>query len=187
MTFVKKGAEDIAKEVWAELGIAHPDVIDIQMYAESLGIPVFTIGSLSNIDGLDVAYFKGVSQSKLSAYTIMFGFQERVIFYNDAHHIHRQRSSIAHELAHALLMHEPTSPLTSNGARNFDRPMEEEADFLGAALLVPRPRAIQAAKQKLSDDEVAEDFNVSAQLAGWRMGISGARTIAQRTNRKYGR
>ena len=177
-------AEEIAEDAWKEPVLANPNEIDISEYARSLDIPVFTIGSLSAKVGLEVAYFKGARQSSLSAYTIMFGFQERIIFYNESHHVHRQRSSIAHELGHALLNHESTPPLTTNGGRNFDRPMEDEAEYLGAALLIPKSKAINALLNDDSVDQVAEKFNVSKQLARWRLGVSGAQIIVNRIREK---
>jgi hypothetical protein len=45
--------------------------------------------------------------------------------------------------------------------------------------------AHRAAKTKKTDDEVAELFDVSVQLAGWRMNSAGARIVAQRIANKW--
>ena len=84
-------------------------------------------------------------------------------------------------------MHDPTPPLTTDGTRNFDQPMEDEAAFLGGALLIPRSRAIEVVKQNASLETVASTFKVSVQLARWRLGGSGAKNIVARSRKKWGR
>jgi hypothetical protein len=52
-------------------------------------------------------------------------------------------------------------------------------------LLVPWAAALRAARAKKSDEEVAELFDVSERLAGWRMNGTGARIVAQRMADKW--
>ena len=181
----KTASETIASDIWAELNRDSLIRLEPAEIAEFLEIEILPVSALNHRASGEVSYFHGRRQSKLSAFTMFLGWQ-RTIFVNDVHHPNRQRSSIAHELAHALLGHPPTPPLTADGVRNFDRPLEKEAEFLGAALLIPRSSAIESMKAGLSSAEIADLFGVSKQLAAWRIGDSGARTIMSRTRAKYG-
>jgi Zn-dependent peptidase ImmA (M78 family) len=53
-----------------------------------------------------VRHFSHVEPEAFSGVTVFSG-QRRMIVYNDAHVPGRQHSDVAHELAHALLMHPP--------------------------------------------------------------------------------
>ncbi len=182
----KSEAEEIATEIWPEIGNPWLSNLDLERVTDHLGIAVIPISELRLAAPTDVAYFSGQRSGQLSAFTAFEG-PKRTIFFNDYVHPNRQRSSICHELGHALLLHEKTPPLTAEGVREFDGPIEYEADFLGAALLIPKQSAIAALRHDMSIAEIAITFQVSEQLARWRTNASGARKIVRRTRRKYGR
>ena len=62
----------------------------------------------------------------------------RTVIYNDAHDRKRQASDLAHEIAHALLHHPTHALLNAQGKRHYEREIEEEANWLGPALLISR-------------------------------------------------
>jgi hypothetical protein len=71
--------------------------------------------------------------------------------------------------------------------------MEGQAAELSGELLVPGAAARRAAAHGRSDDQVADQFDVSTEFARWRMNVTGARRIATRAaargadrNRIYG-
>lgn len=86
-------------------------------------------------------------------------------------------------MAHVLLEHEFDRILfaanSTGGCHNpANKDQEWEAAELGAELLLPYDAAHRAARAKRSDEEVAASFDVSLQLAGWRMNATGARKVA---------
>jgi uncharacterized protein DUF955 len=82
---------------------------------------------------------------------------------------------------HVLLEHAFTSILlTCDGCRSVARDTEEEADWLGGELLIPYAAAERAARLDLTDEQVAQMFDVSTRLAAMRMNYSGARIIVAR-------
>jgi hypothetical protein len=87
-----------------------------------------------------------------------------------------------------LLEHEFDRVLFADGSRRCRNPaskeMEDEAAELSAELLLPQTAAQRAAVAGKSDEEVADIFDVSIELARWRMNATGARLIAQRAARK---
>jgi Zn-dependent peptidase ImmA (M78 family) len=65
----------------------------------------------------------------------------------------RQRSNIAHELAHCFLGHDCTAPLADDGERSRDSEVEEEAVWLAGVLLVPNEAAIHIVQNALGHQQ----------------------------------
>lgn len=105
----------------------------------------------------------------------------RAIVENDGHDRPRRRSTVCHEMCHVLLEHRFTTVLVREGdnCRNSDRNQELEAAELAGELLVPAAAARTMGHSGLSDEEVARKYEVSLEMARWRMQVSGARKIAK--------
>lgn len=161
----------LVAEVRAEVGARLVDPLDPARVASAYGVPVVTAAQLANGRPL-------VAPPEFSAMTVFRG-SRRIIVLNSDHAPTRQRSSLAHELAHLLLEHEPSRHLM-DGARMWDPAAEREADWLGAELLVPRPAGLSICRVGEVVDAAAARFGVSTQLLTWRLNASGARAQAQR-------
>lgn len=103
-----------------------------------------------------------------------------MIVHNDSHAVTRQAANLAHELAHALLQHPPHPAFDGTGCRDWDPEIEEEANWLGPALLVPEPAAIWAARNGLSLHEAARLYGVSQDLMRFRLNVTAARRRVER-------
>lgn len=167
----KTQSTSLVAEVRAELGARLVDPLDPARVASVYGVPVVTAAQLAN--GRPLA-----APPEFSAMTVFRG-SRRIIVLNSDHAVTRQRSSLAHELAHLLLEHEPASHLM-NGARMWDPAAEREADWMGAELLVPRQAGLTICRAGEVVEDAATRFGVSAQLLTWRLNASGARTQVQR-------
>jgi Zn-dependent peptidase ImmA (M78 family) len=82
-----------------------------------------------------------------------------------------------HEIAHSLCDHEPSQILLSESTplamRSFNAKQEDEANWLGWTLLLPRPALIHCAALQYSVSQIAEEFEVSEQLVRFRQRITG--------------
>jgi len=100
-----------------------------------------------------------------------------VVIYNPRHSIGRQASDIAHELAHIILNHEPGKMVMSQDGgmimRSYDPKQEEEANWLGWCLLLPREALVRATKARYSVAQTAQAFGVSEQLVTYRLRMTG--------------
>lgn len=184
MTFkrgFKTHANRIALEVRDELGLEDASPLCPWSLAEFLGIPVVSLRSLKQgapaIAG-HVDYLATRGSQGFSAMTVFRG-PRRLIVHNDAHAPTRQRSNLAHELAHALLLHPPHPPFCEDGQRVYDRVLESEAGWLGPVLLVPNEAARWAAARELTEQHAAQHYGVSVDLMRFRLRMSGATRIAQ--------
>lgn len=172
-----------------DLGLTEFKRLDPYRLAEEHGTDVYSLEDLaaSGCPQPAIDYFSTQGSRAWSAALVPNG-TGRFIVENTVHLPRRRRSNIAHEMAHLLLEHEFGAVLLTDGQRGCLNPtsryMEEEAAELAAELLLPAAAARRAAVARKTDEEVADFFDVSTELARWRMNVTGARLIAQRAASK---
>jgi Zn-dependent peptidase ImmA (M78 family) len=183
---VKRGfkaeAERISAEMRGELSLEPDEKLDALQLAEHLAIPVYTLRQAAKAAPNSVfpEYFSIVDPEVFSAVTVFQGPYQRLIVHNENHHPNRQASNLTHEISHSLLEHAPTAIVTSDGQRYWNTEFEQEANWLGAALLIPRDGALTMAKSGRTIAEIATRYGVSEILCRWRMGQSGVTQQIQR-------
>ncbi len=172
----KTRAATLALEVRAEVGLGPHDALDPRVIAAEYGVPVYTVSRLAaTCPPETIKHVTRVAGRAFSAALVPFG-TARLIVDNDSHDAGRRASSLAHEVAHLLLEHEfRDGPIVVDGCRLHDQEQEDEADWLAGELLLPNVAALRAARDGLSDDEVASRFAMSLERARMRMNLSGAR------------
>ena len=169
----KSEAAALAQEVRAELGLGPFDRLDPRLLARHLGIPVVPLSELS-ASLPSAQHFLSVEQKAFSALTVFAGHR-RMVVHNDSHSEARQNSNLAHELAHALLRHEPAAALDSKtGCRDWNDIKEQEADWLDGELLVTRQMALDVARGRLTRQDAQQRLGVSDQMLTWRINKTGA-------------
>lgn len=130
-----------------------------------------------------MAHLSTAGKREFSAATVPYG-SRRTIVHNDAHARTRQASNISHELAHCVLGHPFVPPLSDLGCRNYDPVLEEEACWLGPALLVSKEAAMHVALRGISVEQAAELYGVSARVMSMRLGVTGALKIVSRSRQR---
>ncbi|QFZ77389.1 ImmA/IrrE family metallo-endopeptidase [Streptomyces fagopyri] len=187
--WTKKALQDLALDVRREIDAGPNSRLDLTQLAGEYGVPVYAMSDLGasgcSTEALD--HFTLRRPEAWSAALVPVG-TARLIVENCAHTLQRRRSNVAHEMSHLILEHEFEGILFADGGcRELGPEMavkERQASDLSGELLIPMSAAIAAALAKKSDEEVAEQFDVSVRFAAWRMNASGARKIAQRTLQK---
>jgi Zn-dependent peptidase ImmA (M78 family) len=100
-----------------------------------------------------------------------------VIVYNPRHSAGRQASDIMHELAHFILDHHPATVIMSHDGsfvmRSYDQRQEDEANWLGWCLLLPREALLRCKRLKLSTAEIAAMYGVTNTLTEFRLRMTG--------------
>lgn len=111
-----------------------------------------------------------------SAITVMDG-SHHLIVTNSAHASTRQNSSLAHELAHIILGHEPSlmfmTPKSGLAIRTHNDEQEEQANWLAGALLLPRDALLGIRRGGMPDEEACREYGVSAPMFKFRMNVTG--------------
>jgi hypothetical protein len=169
----KAEAESIAQGVRAELGLGPLDALDCFALAQAWGIPVVSLGDLREDGAEDRSVRRLLSEEAgFSATTVVLG-PRRLIVYNPRQPPGRRASNLAHELSHVILEHNAAPAIGIGGCRHWDGVQEAEADWLGAALLVPRESALEWMRQNGDLDDGARTFGVSVELFRWRVNHTG--------------
>lgn len=174
----KSEAEAIAREVRSEMGLASHNPLSAWSLAEHLGVPLLKLSALVLAAPDAVRYFLADETGAFSAVTV-FRDAKRLVVYNDGHSKARQASDLAHELAHALLLHPPHAAMDGYGCRVWAADIEAEADWLSGALLVPRDAAFRIARRKVAIEEAALEYAVSEQMMRFRLNVTGAHRVAR--------
>jgi len=178
---------EVVAEERAELGLGPTDLFDPYQLANAHGVRVYTLTDLRNWGVGEAAHghFTGANSATWSAALIPLG-AGRIIVENDGHAEVRRRASIAHEMGHYLLEHEFDVAYVGDAhERLFDKSKEKQADFMAGELLIPEAAARKAAFAGWDNSQVSIAYGVSTQFAQNQM--KGARVIATRTAKKYGR
>ena len=168
-------AETLAVEVRHELGLTVYDRLDPRDLAEHLGIPVVALPELAQwgASSASIRHFLGVARGEFSAMTVYRGTR-RLVVENPSHSSRRRMNSLAHELSHVILEHEPGPAIGTGGCRSWSKRDEAESDWLGGVLLVPRPAALRIAREEEPTWTAAQRYGVSPVLMQWRMNHTGA-------------
>lgn len=174
----KAEARELATEVRGELGLSPFDPLNPWEMAECLKIPVWPLSSYQEDIPEAVDY---LSQQDPGAFSAMMACHSlrRVIIYNDGHALTRQRADISHELAHALLLHQP-HPALDGRPPQYDKAQEEEAKWLGSVLQVTDEFCLACCRDGVEVPEAALRMGVSQQLMRWRINMSGAQRRVER-------
>jgi Zn-dependent peptidase ImmA (M78 family) len=170
----KTEANDIARDIRGELGLRMTDPLDPWNLAEYLNIPIINLSDFATDAPRAASYFSQTDSSAFSAVTVFHG-TKRTIVHNDAHLPGRQANNVSHEISHGLLQHPPTPALDDHGCRNWNKDVEDEAAWLGAALLVSEEAALTVVRQRMPVDQAAEKYGVSPELMTMRINVTGAR------------
>lgn len=161
-------------ELRRELDLGAHDPLDAWKLANHLGIETASISDLRS-DGVSsetVHHLTRVEPGVFSAGTV-FRETRAVIIYNESHARTRTANSIAHEISHVVLEHEPSRHFIY-GCRRWDATQENEADWLAGCLLVPGEAALRIARLGVPIPEAAERFGISHDLMRMRLNVSGA-------------
>ena len=122
-------------------------------------------------------YFATIrGQRAFSAVAYYEGTLARIVV-NDSHSMKRIASDVAHEVAHILERHPPL-PIHVDGRRLFSLDHEEEAEWLGPALLASEEAALHAygliCQREATLAELSDLCGITENIIQMRMNVVGA-------------
>jgi Zn-dependent peptidase ImmA (M78 family) len=142
---------------------------------QHLELPLISLSELKAEPQHLAYYLTGPGRPNFSAVTLL-SQGKRWVIHNDAHELGRQASNIAHEIAHALLHHPVPALFDANGQRSHNREHEEEANWLGPALLISEEAALFIVRSRMSIEDAAEHYGTSKDIIQMRLNVNGARS-----------
>ncbi|WEK04054.1 MAG: ImmA/IrrE family metallo-endopeptidase [Candidatus Devosia phytovorans] len=172
----KAWAERIASEKRTALALQGWSPLSARALADHLNVRVWYPKEIPNISLSVLASVERIEPGAWSAATIVYDGKHLVIL-NSRHPPGRQSNDLMHELAHIICGHEPsqTQPLADGTmmVTDYDSAQEEEADILGATLLLPRVALIAIMEASLTIAEAAAKYGVSEELVKMRLQRAG--------------
>lgn len=143
-----------------------------------LNIPIYTPSDIPGLSNEYQAELLNDGASHWSAVSIFNG-TSHIIIHNPTHTPARQQSNLMHELAHILCEHKLSESEKIVGLpealRDFNEEKENEANWLGGCLQLPRPALLYCMRKGLSIDDIATHYNCSVEMAQYRINITGVK------------
>lgn len=171
----KAKANRIAVGLRRQVGLAPEAPIDLVALTARLNLPLVPLTAFNSELPRHVVQLVRHDLEAFSALLLPVGPGRRIILYNDRHSPGRRNSSIAHEIAHAILAHPPTMPFDNTGCRTFDKDIEDEANCVSGHILVPNEAAWHIVQARLATREACQIYGVSREMMEFRLNASGAR------------
>jgi len=170
------------------LGLKPHAPLDPWSYADHLKVTILEFAKLG-LRAQTVRQLTIVDGDSWSAMTLKMN-QAFAIVLNPSHAVTRQRSDLAHELSHIELCHVPARVEVSETGllllSDFSEEQEQEADWHGAALLLPRDGLVRMRSDRKSASEIAAYYGVSVALCEWRLRMTGVDLQMRRAHRRHG-
>ena len=169
----KSEAERIARRVRVDLGLNAADPVAPKLIAELLGIEVRAGDELLPRERFQE--LEDIQPDAFSACTLRPSLDRVVVVHNPLSPKTRQKSDVAHELAHMLLDHE-LSRVQRLGDITFlscDPVQEEEAAWLSGCLLLPRALLLAEVSGGAGAEDIARKHGVSERMAQYRLDVTG--------------
>lgn len=172
----KANCEKLAAKYRSQLSLGPTAPLNPRDLAVHLGVQVWMPESIPELPLDTLRHLTETDGSSWSAVTICH-LNAYLIILNSSHSIRRQNNDLAHELSHIICNHKPArlDPLEDGlmMLSSYNSDQEEEADWLGAALLLPRIALEKAKKSRHSDEKIAENYAVSIPLVKMRVNTTG--------------
>lgn len=182
----KSQCEKRSVELRKTLGLDPASPLSAKDIAEHVNVTIWSTLEIEGLDSDDLKQLTVVDADSWSAFTLRMG-NRHLIVYNSSQSGPRVNSVCMHELAHIILGHElHDAHISSEGhliPSNYNKEQEDEADWLGGTLLLPRPALLKIRTLQLTNDEVEERYNCSKSMIIWRFRMTGV--DSQLARRKY--
>ena len=144
--------------------------------AEQIGVAVWGADNIEGLSDEDFRQLTSTDAESWSAFTLRQAGRDLVVF-NPAQSQPRINSVVMHEIAHILLGHDLASAALSDDGHLmpsiYDQDQEDEANWLGGTLLLPRPALFTIRRAELSDDQAMNEYLVSRSMLTWRFRVTG--------------
>jgi Zn-dependent peptidase ImmA (M78 family) len=166
----------VASQKRSALKISATARLDAFVLAKSMGVLVQNIDKIPNLARNSLRRLTVEDPDSWSAVTVCSKNRYLVVM-NSAHSESRRSSSLMHELAHLIIGHKPARlDLTLDGLMilsSYDKQNEDEANWLAAALLLPRDALLLIRRRGMTNDEAAIAFGCSVQMLQFRINTTG--------------
>ena len=175
----KKWSDEKSIELRLKLGLFASSPLCAFELCKHLCIPVFVPNEIKGMSQEQLDILLGSGSSNWSAASIPIGKGKYIIVHNPNHSETRQQSNLMHELAHIICKHEVPAAKKDLGLtgflRNHDDEQENEAEWFGSCLQLPRPALLFALKNGMTKTQISEKYNASVEMVTYRINVTGVK------------
>lgn len=172
----KSRCEQTARRYRKRLGVSLEDALPFRQLADELGVVLWTPDDVPGLDAGAVRQLSVTDAGAWSAVTVRLDGRQIVVV-NSAQNERRIPNSVVHELAHIILGHSAARVDISEDGHlwlsTYSQEQESEADWLAAALLLPRDGLLPCFARRRDVEAIAARFHVSRELVRWRLNMTG--------------
>ena len=172
----KAQCEQISKRYRKELDLTLQEALRYQVFAKHMGIRIWTPADVPGLTDMSLRQLMVHDDSDWSAVTIQ-DFKKTVIVVNSSHSERRLANDVTHEISHIILDHQKARLEVSDEGdwwlKAYRSDQEDEADWLAAALLLPRDGLMACYRKTKDFEELAGMFEVSVDLVRMRINRTG--------------
>jgi Zn-dependent peptidase ImmA (M78 family) len=183
----KTSSEETALKIRRKLELAPHDPVDPAAIARLLAVPIVTPTDLRELSDEVRNRLTGEHSETWSAITVSDG-NKHLIVLNPSHAPTRTNSSLAHEIAHLILGHEPSmmfmTPHSGVSLRTHNKDQEDEANWLAGCILLPRDALFNARRLGLSNEQICTRYEVSPAMCRFRVNATGVDVQMTRMRKK---
>jgi IrrE N-terminal-like domain len=172
----KSQCERRAVEFRRDHGLPDHAPLSATTLASSLDVLVWSTNDVKGMSSEDLAILNDPVDDSWSACTLnMSG--KNLILTKGAGSIGRLNSVTMHEMAHIILGHKLADAIALDDGSlvpaTFDQEQEDEADWLGGALLLPRPALVKGLYANKSVASMCDEYVVTRDMLNWRLKMTG--------------
>ena len=182
----KTWCETIATEKRRTLKVPTTAPLDPRLVARDMRVAVRYIQEIPDLAPDTIKQLTIIDPDAWSAVTLCHGGRYLVVL-NSSHPKTREANTLMHELSHLIIGHKPARlDITDDGLMilsSYDKQHEDEANWLSAALLLPREALIHARKRGMNNDEAAAHYGCGTELVSMRINTTGVDVQLRRTKR----
>ena len=161
--------------------------LDPRLLAKEMRVIVRYIDEIPNLAPGTLEQLTVEDADCWSAVTLCHNGRYLVVL-NSAHAKSREANTLMHELAHLIIGHKPARlDITDDGLMilsSYDKQHEEEANWLAAALLLPREALLHVRRRGMTNEEAAVHYGCSVALFAMRIQRTGVDLQLQRSRRR---
>ena len=183
----KTWCETVATQKRRLLKVPATAPLDPRLLAEEMRVLVVHIEQVPNLAAGTLEQLTAHDPDAWSAVTVCWNSRYLIVL-NSAHAKTRQSSSLMHELAHLIIGHKPARlDVTPDGLMilsSYDKTNEEEANWLAAALLLPRDALLHIRRRGMTNEDTATMYGCSTSIVTFRINTTGV-DLQLRRARKY--
>jgi Zn-dependent peptidase ImmA (M78 family) len=167
--------ENKAVELRLELGLEPHSCLLGKTLADHLNIEVISVRDIPDLSEKHLVHLTKNYASGFSAATVQVDGCKLILF-NPSHSKARHEANVMHEIAHILREHTPIKMELVHGVflrQQYKKTDEEEAEWLGGCLQIPRTGLEWAYRQNMLDTEILQHFQASKQMLIFRRNKTG--------------